>query len=172
VEKWFLKEWVLPPEISAAGIQRLWRGTNTNDLTLNSGALIDDEGRLAGLLLNGPAGLALGADDLSHSMQRLANGKRETDPLRDFGVSLYYKLQNDEAEGRQFIAEVTSVVEGSPAAQSGVRAQDEIIGINGSTLDWNKSIVNLLNEQPVRELSVRRGIREELLVITVSSDQQ
>lgn len=167
-EKWELKEWVLPPEIGPKGIQRIWRGTAVSDGTLNSGALIDDEGRLAGLIINGPAGLAIGADDLLTSMQRLSRGEREKDPLRDLGIKVHYNLPTNSNKGREFVAQVTAVEAGTLAELVGLKAQDVIVSINGSELNWDKSFINQISEQPLREIAVRRNNRQENLILSVS----
>jgi S1-C subfamily serine protease len=172
VEKWGLKEWILPPEISPRGMQRIWRGTMLNDPTLTSGALIDDEGRLAGLLMNGPAGLAISAEDLLISMQRLSQGKREIDPLRDLGIKLHFNLQTSSTDGRQFTPQITSVEEDTPAALAGLKVQDVIVGINGNKLSWDKSLVSQIMEQPVREVTVKRSNRAEDIVLTINAKPQ
>ena len=172
VDKWQLKEWVLPPEISPQGIQRVWRGTALGDPTATSSALVDDDGRLAGLIMNGPAGLAITADDVLISLQRLAQGQRETDPLRDFGVTLHYGLETGGTTGRKFVAQVTGVEADTPAALAGLKTQDVITEINGHQLSWDRSVVGLMAEQPIRSLTVNRGNREESLELSVSPKPQ
>lgn len=171
-EKWGLKEWILPPEISPRGIQRIWRGSPLNDPTLTSGALIDDDGRLAGLIINGPAGLAISSEDLLVSMERLSQGKRETDPLSDLGVRLHFNLQTGGGDGRQFTPQITSIEDDTPAALAGLKVQDILVAINGNKLNWDKSLVSQITDQPVREMTVRRNNREEDLVLTINAKPQ
>lgn len=149
----------LPPELSPTGVQRVWRGLGTSDEALAGSPLLDDEGKLAGLLLNPGAGLALPHDHLAASIERVSTGQREADPLAELGLRVRYAFTPPTApDGEQrFAAAITAVAPGSPAAAGGAAAGDLIVSIDERELRWEEIFLKqLAAAQPV-QLGVRRG---------------
>jgi len=160
VEDYQVREWILPPELGASGWQRMMRGTRINEASLNGSALVDEEGRLAGIITNSPAGLSLSGEHLLESVRRIANGQREVDPFADFGIKVHFALDTENFPGRRFVVEVVSVVPESRANGMDLRVKDKIIGFNGEELSWQRNFVSMMTEKEVQQLKVLRGARE------------
>lgn len=155
-DNYLVKEWVLPPEIGPSGIQQLLKGTPIDTAVLAGSALIDDETRLAGIVLNKQAGLIIGGDHLLMSMQRIATNKREVDPLGELGIKVHYALEVDEDGKRIFVAEIVSVDKKSWAAENDLRVRDKVRALDNEKLDWQKSFVNQITNDSLQQITVRR----------------
>ncbi len=154
-------EVTLPPQVRPVGIQRLFAGQTYPDQSLAGSALIDDEGQLAALLINPPAGLALPGSQLLESVQRVANGQREFDPFLELGFSVNYRFTFDEkTKDRQFAAEVVNIVPQSAAAQAGLQKKDIVLQVNNQPLAWQTSFTKMLSEKKPVTLIIRRGLQE------------
>jgi hypothetical protein len=157
----------LPPELLPHGIHRLLRGASITDTELVGSPLIDEEGKLAGLLINPAAGLALPADQVRESIDRVIAGKREVDSFADVGFTGSYVFAPTEEAGsaQNFAVEVTGVTPASPAAAAGLSRGDLIVAIADERLDWSKSVVQMLSHPRPFNVTVRRGEQERILPV-------
>ena len=167
VDGFRVKEWVLPTELGPGGIQQLLKGAPIDKIVLTGSALIDDEMRLAGIVLNGQAGLIVGGDHLLKSIQRIATDKRELDPLSELGIRAHYALEIDKKNGRIFVAEIVSVDEGSWADDIGLKARDRVKTIDDKKLDWQNSFIDQITSDSVKQIIVRRGSNDVTLDLEV-----
>jgi len=164
VHDWRVNEWVLPPELGPSGLQRLLKGESASGL-VEGGVLLDEETKLAGVVSNSQAGLVLGGDHLLASIQRVAGGQREVDPLENKGLSVHYAFITDSERGRRFAAEVVTVEKGSWADQVGLKARDVLVNIDGEELNWGRSVANQLAGSNIKQVTVqRKGEKVELVV--------
>jgi hypothetical protein len=156
VDDYLVKEWVLPPELGPSGIQRLLKGTPIDNTVLTSGALIDEDIRLAGIVLNEEAGLILGGDHLLMSIQRVATNKREADPFGELGIKIHYALETSKNGERIFAAEIISIDPKSWATEKGLKVKDKIIAINDNNLNWEQSFADQITNDSLEQITVRR----------------
>lgn len=158
VQDWQLQEYALPPELdSPPGIQQWLKGNRFTEADAGSGLLIDEEGKLAGLLNNPQAGLAIKAGDLEKSITRLAQGKREQNTYEDLGLFLRFSFTEAGSEGVRFAAVVQAVTANSDAARATLRKGDMIIAVNGEALNFGSSLAEALQQQIPLIITVVRG---------------
>jgi len=129
--------------------------------------VVDEDGRLAGIIINPQAGLALPADHLRESMERVVNNRREFSPFEGLGFNIHYSFVTDPKKaGRQFVAEVISVKTNTPAAKSGIVKGDFITEIDGRALDWSVDVASMFSEDLPLPLKLRRDGNEVSLRLT------
>jgi hypothetical protein len=162
----------LPAELSARGVRLLLRGPVTSDAELTGGAVLDDEGRLAGLLISPAAGLALPADQLRESIDRVVNGRREVNPFAELGLTIRYAFATlKPADGRRFVIEVTGVAPNTPAAAADFARGDFMVAVGEQAADWNQSAVALFSQPRPFPVTVWRSDREIVLTVPVVATQ-
>lgn len=160
-------ESALPPELAPRGVQRVLRGPAASGELLAGSPLLDDEGKLAGVLLNPAAGLALPADHLTASIERVSSGSREADPFTGVGLRIRYSFvppTGADSELR-FAATVTAVVPNSPAAAGQAESGDVITALGGNALRWEELVLKQLAAVRPLILEVRRG--GETMTLTI-----
>ncbi|HLD26122.1 MAG TPA: S1C family serine protease [Candidatus Andersenbacteria bacterium] len=158
-------EHTLPPELAAKGIQRLLRGSTEQDDRLAGSPLVDEESAVAAILLNPRLGLALPADLLRQSLDRVIGGAREANPLNELGLGLDYSFVREGENPPAFTVEVISVAPASSAAEAGLARGDRIVSIAGEAASWEQSVVGLLSRQRPLTLVVRRGTVERSVTL-------
>jgi len=165
---WRLQEYVLPAPDNAPGVQRFLRGTGIGDPLLVGSPLLDDEGRLSGIVTDPENGLALSAGELRASLNRVAGQKREFNPLKELGMSVKYVFKHpNDTTPIQFALEITAVAPTLPAQRSGLHANDVITEIDGRPLAWNTNPATTLSKNlPIALTFWRDGQKQ---TITVSS---
>lgn len=154
-----VQEAALPPELAPRGVQRVLRGPVLNDGQLAGSPLIDDEGKLAGVLLNPAAGLVLPADHVAASIERVSSGKREADPFEELGLRVRYTFEPPTEGGAELrlAALVTAVAPHSPAASGQVSVGDVITALSGVKLHWDELVSRQLADTRPLLLEIRRG---------------
>lgn len=162
---------ILPPQLMPAGVRRIVKGTVFNDESMQGSPIVDENGRLAGLVINPQAGLVLPADHLKESMERVVNNRREYNPFEELGFNIYYNFVTiPEKTGRQFVAEVISVAANTPAAKSGLVKGDLITGINEDVLAWDIDVVSMLSKDLPMTLIIQRDGNEVFLRLTEENE--
>lgn len=148
----------LPPERSTfQGWQRFLKGTVPATDMLTSTPVLDEEGKLAGLLLRPEGGYVLPASDVKLSLDRLVAGKREFDPFAVAGFAVEYTFS--EATSLlppQFVARVSVVAPRSSAALAGIKVGDEIIKIGEASVAWQMPVAPQLWQGLPLQLTLRR----------------
>lgn len=161
VQFYRINNFILPPQLMPVGVQRIVKGTVFNDGSMQGGPVVDEDGRLAGLMVNPQAGLVLPADHLKESMERVVNNRREYNPFKELGLNVNYNfVVIPKKARRQFVAEVISVAVNTPAAKSGLMKGDLITGINEDVLAWNINMASLLSEDLPITLNLQRDGKE------------
>lgn len=129
-------EYVLPKEGSAPGWHRLLQGTGT--AVLPGSPLLDEEGKVAGVIIDPISGAALPVAQLNESLSRVVDNKREYDPLAEAGIvarPVFGVLITERPA--TFALQISSVRPQSPAAAAGLKVGDQVVSINQSVLNWN-----------------------------------
>lgn len=153
-----ITETILPPELMPAGIQQVFKGTQLAETELTGSPLLDDEGYVAGLLINPAAGLALPVSHLKESLDRVVGGRREFDTFAELGLEFRYILvAAPEGRGRQLGAEVQAVLPNSVAAAAKLKRGDILVRINDRPLEWGSSVLGNLSQDLPLILTVDRA---------------
>jgi len=154
-----VQEYALPPELGGfgPGVRRLVRGQPVPHSTLRGAPLLDSDGRLAAILLNPDAGLALTSEHIRESLQRLAAHTREQNLFADIGFTPVYRMTPAASSvAPRFVMAVETVAPHSPASGAGLQAGDLVIAIGGQDLAWDTDIPGLLAGQRPLVLTVQR----------------
>lgn len=164
-DKFTVNEWMLPPEISPAGIQRLLKGSYAVDKLLPGAIILDEETKMSGIVLNKQVGLVIPADHILASMQRLADNKREVNPFQELGINVHFNLADIKQEGRAFVTQIVSVQPDSWAEKAELQRNDQIISIDGQKLNWQEMFINKINQDSIKEITVIRNDEEQTIEI-------
>jgi len=162
VVDWRMEEHVLPASTSPAGVHRLLRGPAVDRGHSVGMPLLDEEGRVAGLLLDPTSGSALPARQLQESFSRIIENRREDDPFERLGLAATYTFAADSESGVRFVAPVLSVVSNGEAARAGIRRGDVITALDGEPLQWEGSALAQFSAAPLQVTLERAG--EEIVV--------
>lgn len=155
-------ELAVPEAGNPAGVQRILRGSADHDATFLGSPLVDDAGKIAGVLIEAEDGQALTAAQLKTSLDRMANNQRETNPLATLGLALTYSFTRREAQQPvQFTAEISAVAPNSPAALSTLRAGDTIIRIKDESISWDRNVVEQLGAPLPLIITILRAGNEQ-----------
>lgn len=135
-------EYSLPVTGSPVGVQRyLQSGTNFDDAFIGS-PLLDEEGRVAGIITNTEQGEAMAVSLLQTSAGRVSNGQREFNPYALSGFTGQYTFSAPNSTNPiQFGLTVTGITPASPAADAGLERGDVITTINTQALAWHRSVI-------------------------------
>lgn len=155
--EWSVRQFNLPASATAPGLQRLLQGPTSPDTSLTGSPLLDDEGKIAGLVLDPRAGSALPVSYLRASFNRLTANQRERNPYTALGVSLTYTFtRHTPTDPITFAATVTAVTPNSIAAAAGLARGDLIVAINRQPLAWEQSVATALTGSLPLPVTVRR----------------
>lgn len=161
-----VSETILPPELAPAGIQQVFKGTQLAEADLAGSPLIDEEGQVAGILINPLAGLALPVNQLKESLDRVIGGQREKDRFGELGIELRYLLMAaGDTAGRQLMAEARAVMPASVAAAAGLKRGDIITRIDDTPLEWGKSVLAALSRDLPLALTVNRAGKQVIVTL-------
>ncbi|MBI3255482.1 MAG: serine protease, partial [Candidatus Andersenbacteria bacterium] len=157
----------LPPENNNfPGWQRLLKGTLPVADILESAPVLDEEGKLAGLLFSPQAGFVLPASEIKISLDRLAAGKREFNPFAQAGFDIAYRFSEATAQQPgQFTAVVTSVTPRSAAAIAGIKAGDTISKVGDTSLAWQTPLVSQMGQGLPLTLTLTRQGAERVTTL-------
>lgn len=166
-----LYEYILPELTASIGVQRMIQLATVNNVAFPGDALLDDEGRLAGIVIDPGRGLALTAPDIRASLDRITTNKREFNPFEAVGFRLTYAFRyNADKTAREFVALIQAVTPGSPAAIGGLQARDVIQSINDEPVSWEINIAHQLSQELPTKITVDRAGTQH--TFTVSKPQR
>lgn len=153
----FAEEYRLPEKHDPAGWQRLLGGRELSEATLQGSPLLDDEGRVAGLVLSRDRGSALPSSLLRLSLDRVASGLLEQNSFSEHGFSVDYVFAAGSSGAQEFQVVVESVRPDSRAAQQGMRAGDIVVSLNGTAPAWDSFLYPLWQSKEGVVLQMRRA---------------
>lgn len=147
------------------GRQRVLVGTAVSSEILPSAPVIDEEGKLTGILLDAEDGISLSAQDITLSLDRIAANKREVNPFVALGLDVRYDFIDIPPSGEraaaphQFVAVVTAVTPRSSAAQAGIKSGDVITMVGTTRITWQTSVAEALGHSlPLPLTTLRQGV--------------
>lgn len=159
------RDYVLPDGGSPAGLQKVLAGSELPKEAWTGSPILDDEGKLAAVMMDTPGSAAIPVSVLRESFARVVGNQRELNPLTDLGLDISYAFSRPgQDKAVIFTAHVNAVTLDSLAATAGMKKGDVITKIGDQQLDWQKSVVAQLTSLPLN-LTVVRG--EQTLTVTV-----
>ena len=168
VDIYRVKKYALPNSASPAGVQKYAVGNAVPEKALIGAPALDEEGNVAGIIVDYQSGEMLPISQVKASFERMADRAHEENQLQEMGVSLNYIIAPlKEGESVAFMAEVATVSPSSETFQAGIKRGDRIIEVSGEQLSWQKSVASQLSSaRPVTIKIIRED--EELSLILKS----
>lgn len=152
-----IQELSLPRPDDPPGIQQVWLGETPPPALMTGAPLLDEDGRLAGLVLD-TTGRAVGADVLDISLRRVASGQRELNAFTNLGLSLQFGFVSSALDQTvSFAPKIITVTPQSPAAQAGIRAGDVLVRVGETPIDWPTNVAQQLSAALPLKVAVERG---------------
>jgi serine protease Do len=157
----------LPAPAAPVGWQRIMMGSAITEPLFAGAPLIDEEGRVAGIVLDPAAGRALPVNQLQESFARITQNRREENRWRELGLTAipqFAVLAPNAAVS--FVAAVESVAGGSAADAAGLKTGDRIVAINDTPLAWEKSVLEQMSVALPLTLKINRTGVEQTVTLT------
>lgn len=161
-----LQEYVLPADGGPKGWSRLQRGSVLGPVAVGS-PLLDEEGKVGGVLLDATQGLALPVSQIGESLKRVVDNQRERDPLDELGITVrptvgVFAPERPAAVGLI----VTGVRPQAPAGAAGFKVGDIILGINQTAFSWvSNPVAALAAASRPAPLQILRNQTEQTLAL-------
>ena len=153
------------------GVQRVMISSQTLDLPQAGAPLVDDEGKLAGLVVRANGREALPIEVVRASIERVSTGQRESDPFGDIGLVTEYAFRSSAEQPVRFVAEVERVANASPAARAGLTVGDELLAINDEPLSLDQPLAEQLSQKVPLTLTILRNETEQQLTLTPTNQR-
>lgn len=125
--------------------------------TMAGSALLDEDGKLEGLLRDSNESLVVFASDIAQALTRLSSNTLTQNPFTDLGFSIAWSLQQDNQSHVSIKAVVQSVTPKSIAAQADLKTGDIITAVNASTVTWDSNFTSLLSGNQLQLNILRNG---------------
>lgn len=139
----------LPNPLDPAGWQQLLQTAAAPDI-LPGTPVVDDVGRIGGLMVDPTRGRILPTKQLTESFARILNNRREFNPFTELGFTVNYQFVRVSPESPlTFVATVASVTPGGRAFRRGLQRNDIILEVNDTPLSWDQSLVSKLDATPI-----------------------
>lgn len=162
-----LQEYSVPADGGPKGWHRLGRGTPLSGGILPGSPLLDEEGRVSGIVVDVGQGLVLPVSQVTESLNRVVANKREQDPFEEVGIVArplfgIFAPERPVALGLQ----LTAVRPQSPASTAGLKTGDIITGFNQTPFTWNSNPAALLRvaSRPLTVTFMRSQAEQTLAV--------
>lgn len=157
-------EYALPTNVAPA-IVRVLRGDAITSESAVGSALIDDEGKVAGILQS-DSGIAYPVSHLQASLTRFTSNQREADTFATIGITLAYTFQVTPPEQTvAFHPQVLTVTPATPADIAGLERGDIITAINNEPITWERPIAAQLSAPLPLTITINR--KGELQTVTL-----
>lgn len=162
------EEYRLPERSDPVGWQRLIGGQEFSEAVSVGSPLLDDEGRVAGIILPERNGRILPGTILRFSLERVANRQLEHNPYDVFGIALDYTFAPGTDTAKVFQVVVESVRPNSSAAAQGVRAGDVLTVTGGKVPAWETPLYPTFQTERSLEVQVQRGETSRTITLTTA----
>ena len=167
VHDFLVEEIALPQSAAPRGWQFAVLGRSADSELFNGAPLLDEEGRVTGLLTVAVAGEAMGSQQLRESLDRVIQQRHEHDLYAELGFRVAFEFIPAETKNpRQFAARIQAVQGGTPAAESGLRVGDFITAVNEQPVSFETSFFTQLSQagSPI-VVDLMRGEVEQSITI-------
>ncbi len=132
-------------------------------------AILDEDGKLAGLLLTDDGSSVLLAPDVAQAISRLSSNTLSYNPFTDLGFTINWSLQEDAQSHLGIKAVVQSVAPKSIASQGELKTGDIITAVNANTVSWDSNITNLLAGSQIQLTVLRNGVSTSITLAKQAS---
>lgn len=167
-----LTEYITPDPSVPDGIMRHGVLDQALAQSFIGAALVNDEGKLSGLVSNTTEGHVLVVDAIRSSLARITAGQREANVFEDWGMRLSYEFVfNTEQTKRSFAVIVTDVLPTSPAATAGIRRGDRITKVQNTDVSWQTDLASLFSSTAGISVTITRGQLTETITLNPASPQ-
>lgn len=160
------QEYRLPERTDPVGWQRMIGGQEITDATTVGSPLLDDEGRVAGIVLPERNGRVLPGTLLRFSLERVANKQLEQNPYDTFGLNVDYVFAARTDTAKFFEVVVESVRPNSSAATLGIRPGDVVATVAGKSPIWDTPLYASFQAADSVEIQIRRGETTRTVTLT------
>lgn len=147
---------LLPLPTNALGIQKVAQLESASVLPVGT-ALVDENGSLAGVLVNPEGNITLLTSDIRAALDRLSSNRLSFDPFTALGFTISWQSQLDANKIMRIESVVRSVANNSPADTAGLAVGDAITAIGGNAVSWDTNVVDTLNANPTLLTVNRQG---------------
>lgn len=120
-------------------------------------ALLDEDGKLEGLLRDNNGSGVILASDIAQAITRLSSNTLTQNPFADIGFSITWSLQQDNQSRISVKAVVQAITPKGIAAQAGLKTGDIITAVNASTVTWDSNFTTLLSNNQLQLNVLRNG---------------
>lgn len=145
----------LPTEATAPGIQKIASMESSTPIPLGA-ALMDENGNLAGVVLDPIKNSAMFVSDVRSALSRLSSNQLSSDPFTLLGFTVSWKTQIEGNNALRVKSIISSITKNSPADIAGLQTGDILTAIAGNTVSWDTSIIDALNTKPVNLTILRQ----------------
>lgn len=160
-------EIALPGTNAPNGWQLMVKGSAAGSELFDGAPLLDEAGRVTGVLTRAIAGEAMASQQLRESLDRVIQQEHERDPYTELGFRVTFEFIPGEAESlRQFAARVQAVAGGTPAAEADLKAGDFITAIGEQLVSFETSFLTQLSQASFPfAVNVTRGGNQQTLTL-------
>lgn len=154
---------LLPSTTTAPGIQKLAYTVDTERIP-GGAALLDENGNLAGVLLDPEKHQTMFVSDIRSALERLSSNQLTQNPYQPLGFNLNYAAKIQANNSMQIKSIVSSITKNSPADTADLQEGDVLTAISGNAISWDTNIVNALNAKPLILTVVRKGTEQQITI--------
>lgn len=165
-DAFFIHEYALPESSDPAGVQRYAAGSKLSGSGLAGAPVLDEEGKVAGILTGASEGKLLPISQVRASFERALAKQLEINPLQAAGFSVNYVfLPERQGEAVRFMAEAATVIPGGEADKAGLKRGDLITAVGDETLAWQKSFSGQISANKQLALKVLREGKDSIITL-------
>ncbi len=169
VVPYFVNNLEIPGTNTPKGLQRIMTGTKNNAPLIRGAPLLDDNEKLAGIVIDPEAGIVVPVNHVLASVSRITKNQREQDQFVNLGLGVTYGFVSSDQQAVKFGVTVSSVVPQSPSGLAGIQRGDLLLQVNGTDITWNQPLISLLaQELPMRLTLSRAGEHREVILKQVA----
>lgn len=152
---------LVPSNLTAPGIQHIAQLESTSVLPIGT-ALLDENGALAGAVLDTDAKTGMYISDIRSALERLSSNRLTLNPFESLGFTVSWKAQLGANRTMRIQPTVNSVAVQSPADIAGLQVGDILTAISGNTVSWDTNIASALTAKPLSITIMRKDEQRTL----------
>ncbi len=155
---------IFPSLPHAPGVQQVGQFT-ISDTSLPGAPLLDENGKLTGIVIDPEKKTALLASDIRAVLDRLSSNTLANNPFASFGFTVAWNGVFAADRTIKIQATVASVTPSTPASAAGLKVGDTITAIDGNTVSWDTNMYTALSSKPL-QVTILRQDQQRVLTIT------
>lgn len=161
---------ILPPlSTNSSSLQQLGIIQFTGKQLLPGTAILDESGKLFGILQDPETMAVVLAQNIQDAVTRLSANTLTENTFTNLGITITWKLQANPQSAMLVRAIVTKVAPKTPADTAGLKEGDVITAINGSTVSWDSNIARLISSNSTQMAITRADQNLNVAIIKQSN---